>query len=146
MSLGEEEITYWFCYHRQNRHHLGKGIEFIANQNQSRTMRSKTSLKNAFHFTPPSFLGPTFSLPVTQGERKWRLWSISTQAITHCSCCYIFLRESSSPAPVESLSHRRQFSMNFSSMSPPHKLQLTNCSSMDPFPWAAALQEQTAPL
>lgn len=53
------------------------------------------------------------------------------QFITHCSCCCIFLRERSpSLAPVGSLSHGRQFSINFSTVSPSHKLQLTNYSSM----------------
>lgn len=72
----------------------------------------------------------------------WGLWSV------HHRLFMLLLRERSPyPAPVLGLSGERQFSTNFSSMSPSLRLQFfLRFSCVGPFPQDAVLQKQPGPM
>jgi len=136
-----------------NRLNLGrKGSLSHHQSNQRRIVRNKSRFKTS---SPHPFLLPGRSFTQVHSllpseQRRGMGNGGCGQFITRCLCrCFLLRGRTPDTLPLiqcEDSSHRRQFSTNFSNMSPSHGLQLfTNCPSVGPFPRGAVLQEQAAP-
>jgi len=138
-------------HHRQNRLDLGKLIYYQSNQ--SRVMRTKTKSLKHLPFYPHHSILPklnftpkfsTSSLQAAQENGEWRL-----QSVHHMLYVLLLLPQEkdssqSSLAPERVPSCRRQFFMNFSSISPWTAL-LHKLLQHGSFPRGAFLQEPAAP-
>lgn len=93
---------------------LGKLTEFITTQNQSRVMPSKTNLKINF---------PSSSTSSSQPCRE-----MGVEGYSHT--LFLSLAEESFPCTSMGSFHRRQISMNFSSVSSSHRQQLSGTAAV----------------
>lgn len=100
---------------------LGEITLIYYKSNQSRIMRNETFIITHLFPTPPFFLGLILLLIFSTSSTPAALLS-----------------------PVWGLSHRKQFSINFSKLSPSQRQQfITNWSSVGSFHWGAVLQKHT---
>jgi len=123
-----------YC-HGQNKLNLGRKGSLIHNQsNQRRTVRNKSRSSNTFSPFLPSSRAQLHSCFSPSSPRA----AASSSGGRTPHTLPLLQREG--------FSHGRQFSTNFSNVSPSQGLQLfTNCPSVGPFPQGAVLQEQAAP-